>query len=67
MREPHSPRLKTRLGFCRYSWRAVTAASLERRDEYMAGLEAASVDQDIRPFASFLCDVVARPDERRRT
>jgi hypothetical protein len=34
-----------------YAW---TVIRLERRDEYMAALNAASSDGDIRPFASFI-------------
>lgn len=34
-----------------YPW---TVVPLERRDDYMAALEAASVRQDIRPFAQFI-------------
>lgn len=41
-----------------------TVIPLERRDEYMLALEAASVDQDIRSFATFLSDVVAGPEQR---
>jgi hypothetical protein len=39
-----------------YPW---TIVPLERRIDYMAALEAASVRQDIRPFAEFLADLVA--------
>ncbi len=38
-----------------YPW---TVVPLERRDEYMAALESASVGQDIRPFAQFLASVL---------
>ena len=34
-----------------YPW---TVIPLEKRDDYMAALESASVDQDITPFANFL-------------
>ncbi len=34
-----------------YPW---TVVALEKRDDYMAALESASVDQDILPFTSFL-------------
>jgi Fic family protein len=34
-----------------YPW---TVVPLERRNDYMAALEAASVSQSIRPFAQFL-------------
>ncbi len=39
-----------------YPW---TIVPVERRDEYMAALESASVRQDIRPFAAFVGDLVA--------
>jgi len=39
-----------------YSW---TIIPLERRDNYMAALESASVKQDIRPFARFVGGLVA--------
>jgi Fic family protein len=38
-----------------YPW---TVIPIERRDKYMAALEAASVDQNITPFAEFLADLV---------
>lgn len=38
-----------------YPWIIVP---VERRTEYMAALESASVDQDIKPFATFLSQVV---------
>ena len=38
-----------------YQW---TIIPLERRNDYMAALEAASVGQDIRPFAQFLGGLV---------
>src|SRR5437764_4313086 len=38
-----------------YPW---TIIPLERRNDYMAALEAASVGQDIRPFAQFLGGLV---------
>ncbi|MGH8251702.1 MAG: Fic family protein [Steroidobacteraceae bacterium] len=38
-----------------YPW---TIIPVERRDEYMAALEAASVGRDIRPFADFVGDLV---------
>jgi hypothetical protein len=34
---------------------------VERRTEYMAALESASVDQDIKPFAAFLSQFVGAP------
>lgn len=46
--EPHA-----RLG--RRPW---TIVPVERRADYMAALERASVDGDIRPFASFLAELV---------
>ena len=39
-----------------YPW---TVIRVEDRDAYMAGLESASVDQDVGPFAKFLADRVA--------
>jgi Fic family protein len=39
-----------------YPW---TIIPVERRDDYMAALESASVRQDIRPFASFIGDLAA--------
>ena len=44
-----------------YPW---TVIRIEDRDVYMAGLESASVDQDIAPFARFVADKVARSLER---
>jgi Fic family protein len=38
-----------------YPW---TILPLERRADYMAALERASVEGDIRPFAGFLADLV---------
>lgn len=38
-----------------YPW---TIVPLERRADYMAGLERASVEGDIRPFATFLAELV---------
>ncbi|NQW03594.1 MAG: Fic family protein, partial [Acidobacteria bacterium] len=38
-----------------YPW---TIIPLERRDEYMATLESASVKQDIGPFAAFIGGLV---------
>jgi Fic family protein len=38
-----------------YQW---TIIPLERRNDYMTALEAASVGQDIRPFAQFLAGLV---------
>jgi Fic/DOC family len=40
-----------------YSW---TVIPVERRDEYMAALEAASVDQNIVPFAEFIAELVEK-------
>lgn len=40
-----------------YPW---TVIPVSARDDYMAALEAASVDQDIVPFADFLASLVAR-------
>jgi Fic family protein len=39
-----------------YPW---TVVPLEKRDDYMAALESASVEQDITPFASFLGRLVS--------
>jgi len=39
-----------------YPW---TVIPLQKRDEYMAALESASVDQDITPFAKFLARLVS--------
>lgn len=44
-----------------YPW---TIVPLERRAEYMAALERASVDGDIRPFAGFLADLVRSGENR---
>ena len=38
-----------------YPW---TIIPVERRDDYMAALEAASVEQNIKPFAEFLGELV---------
>ena len=38
-----------------YPWTVIT---MERRDEYMDALEAASVEHDITPFAKFLAEMV---------
>lgn len=43
-----------------YPW---TVIRLEEREAYMAALEAASVDQDIRPFAQFMASCVRRESE----
>ena len=40
-----------------YPW---TVIPLERRADYMAALEAASVNQDIKPFAGFLSRLLGR-------
>ena len=39
-----------------YPWIVIP---LEKRDDYMAALESASVGQDIKPFASFIAGLVA--------
>ena len=39
-----------------YSW---TVIPVERRNEYMSALEAASVEQDIEPFTAFLSGIVS--------
>lgn len=41
----------------RYPW---TVIRTEERDEYMSALEAASVDQEIGPFAAFIARAVSR-------
>lgn len=41
-----------------YPW---TVIPVQSRDRYMAALEAASVDQNIAPFADFLAEHVGRP------
>jgi len=41
----------------RYPW---TIVPLERRTDYMATLESASVDQDIKPFSKFLAELVGK-------
>lgn len=40
-----------------YPW---TIVPLERRADYMASLESASVDQDIKPFSKFLAELVTK-------
>jgi len=40
-----------------YPW---TIVPLERRSDYMAALESASVGEDIKPFAKFLAELVSR-------
>ena len=47
-----------------YPW---TVIPLEKRDDYMAALESASVEQDIRPFASFLGGLVSDSLEGKPT
>jgi hypothetical protein len=47
--------MNTMLAAGGYPW---TIIPVERRSEYMAALEAASVNQDIAPFARFLGDLV---------
>jgi len=46
-----------------YPW---TIIPVERRDEYMVALEAASVSGDIRPFAEFVGDLVRRALNRQQ-
>lgn len=41
-----------------YPW---TVVPVQSRAQYMAALEAASVDQNIAPFAAFLADLIGRP------
>jgi hypothetical protein len=38
-----------------YPW---TVIPVQRREDYMAALESASVEADIKPFASFLGELV---------
>src|SRR5205807_7057873 len=38
-----------------YPW---TIVPLDKRNEYMAALESASVDQDVRPFTKFLAELL---------
>lgn len=45
-----------------YPW---TVIPLARRDAYMAALESASVDQDIRPFSEFLGELIRGAVEPR--
>jgi Fic family protein len=45
-----------------YPW---TVIPLEKRDEYMAALERASVEQDIVPLAGFLGRLVSETSEGR--
>ena len=40
-----------------YPW---TVIPVERRDAYMTALEAASVEQNISPFAEFLAELVSK-------
>ena len=53
--------MNTMLASGGYPW---TVIQIEDRDAYMAGLESASVDQDIRPFAKFVADRIARSLEQ---
>ena len=41
-----------------YPW---TVIPVQTRDRYMAALEAASVDQNIIPFAEFLAEQIRKP------
>jgi hypothetical protein len=45
-----------------YPW---TVVPLQKRDDYMAALESASVEQDIAPFAIFLGRLVTDSLEGR--
>lgn len=47
--------MNTMLASGGYPW---TVIPVEQRDAYMAALEAASVDQNIGPFADFLAELV---------
>jgi hypothetical protein len=40
-----------------YPW---TIIPLDRRDQYMASLEAASVGQDIGPFSTFVSSLITK-------
>jgi len=46
-----------------YPW---TIIPVERRTEYMASLEAASVGQNITPFTEFLASLVTAPKAVRK-
>ena len=46
-----------------YPW---TVVPVERRDDYMAALENASVHQDINPFSAFLGELVGESMGRRQ-
>lgn len=47
--------MNSQLVTCGYPWIVVP---VERREEYMASLEKASVEEDIVPFAHFICSLV---------
>ena len=47
--------MNSQLVTCGYPWIVVP---VERREEYMASLEKASVEEDIEPFAHFICSLV---------
>ena len=44
-----------------YPW---TVINVDQRDTYMKALEAASVDQDVIPFADFMAEQIRRPTEQ---
>ncbi len=44
-----------------YPW---TVIRVQDRDDYLAALETASIDQDIKPFAGFIAEQVARSQEQ---
>ena len=56
--------MNTMLASAGYAW---TVIRVEDRDEYLAALESASVDSDIRPFARFLGERVRRSLDRVET
>ncbi len=47
--------MNSQLVTCGYPWIVVP---VERREEYMASLEKASVEEDIEPFTHFICSLV---------
>ena len=48
--------MNSQLGTGGYPWIVVP---VERRDEYMASLEKASVEEDIEPFVRFIISLIA--------
>lgn len=43
--------------FCGYDW---TIVPVEKREQYMAALEKAGVDEDITDFARFIASLVVK-------